>query len=118
MKPFYHYIRVTEEEKKMLDAFQRSLDLQAPGYRTTDPKTSRDAAASMKKAATAQCAKVLVVLRLHGELGAEQIGDHLGMDGYAVRKRLAELCTAGVITPTGKTRKTRSGRSERVWEAI
>jgi anthranilate phosphoribosyltransferase len=92
--------------------------LPLPSYRTTDPKTSRDAAHSMKRAATAQCARVLMVLRLNGELGAEQIGIIAGMEAYAVRKRLAELCTAGVITPTGDTRNTVSGRSERIWVCV
>jgi hypothetical protein len=92
--------------------------LPLPSYRTTDPKTSRDAAHSMKRAATAQCARVLMVLRLNGELGAEQIGIIAGMESYSVRKRTSELCTAGLITPTGKTRKTASGRSERIWVAL
>jgi predicted transcriptional regulator len=110
MKPFYHYLRVTEEEKQMFEAL--------PGYRITDPKTSRDAAQSMKKAASLQCARVLMALREKGDMGAEQIGDAIGLDAYAVRKRLAELCTASVITPTGTTRKTRTGRSERVWTVL
>ena len=50
-------------------------------------------------------------------MGAEQIGDQLGMAAYAVRKRLSELNRLFLASVTGQIRKTSTGRSERVWSA-
>jgi predicted ArsR family transcriptional regulator len=72
----------------------------------------------MRKAATKQAAAVLHVLRAYGPLGAEEIGARLGLDAYAVRKRLPELQDANLACPLERTRQTASGRSERVWEAV
>lgn len=83
--------------------------------RATDPKTSHDAGASMKKAATAQGAAVLMALKMIGPCGAEEIADRIGLDPYAVRKRLPELQDAGLVAPISQTRKTRTGRAERIW---
>jgi predicted ArsR family transcriptional regulator len=83
--------------------------------RTLDPETSHDAAASMTLAANRQCAQVLNALRSIREGGAEQIAEACGLDAYQVRKRTSELQDAGLIETTGERRKTRSGRSERVW---
>jgi predicted ArsR family transcriptional regulator len=83
--------------------------------RRLDPATSHDAAKSMKKAASLQCAQVLNALRSFGIAGAEEIGNRTGMPAYAVRKRLADLEHAGLARPTDVTRKTSSGRSERYW---
>ena len=73
---------------------QGMTQLPLPAYRVTDPSTSRDAARSMRRAATAQCAKVLTVLRANGELGAEQIATLAQMDKWAVCRRLPELQVA------------------------
>ena len=83
--------------------------------RTLDPETSHDAAASMTLAANRQCAQVLNALRAIGNGGAEQIAATCGLDAYQVRKRTSELQDAGLIETTGERRRTRSGRSERVW---
>lgn len=92
--------------------------LDPPRSRAKDPQTSFDAAASMKRAATAQAAKVLATLRIGGSLGAEQIADASGLDKFQVCRRLPELQAAGVVEVVdGMTHKTRSGRSERVWRA-
>ena len=58
------------------------------------------------------------MLRANGELGAEQIATLAQMDKWAVCRRLPELQVARLVAPTGKTRKTVSGRSERIWEAL
>lgn len=94
---------------------QLALYLPAPGARRRDPATSQQAAESMRTAATEQGARVFNALQAIGEAGAEQIGQRIGMDAYAVRKRLPELEQAGLIETTGDTRRTASGRSERVW---
>jgi hypothetical protein len=86
--------------------------------RRLDPQTSHDAGASMQRAATLQAAAVLNCLRAIREAGAEEIGELIGMDAYAVRKRLPELQDAGFVDPTDQRRKTRSGRSERIWRIV
>jgi predicted ArsR family transcriptional regulator len=86
--------------------------------RRLDPQTSHDAGASMKKAATRQGAAVLNCLAAIREAGAEEIGDLIGMDSYAVRKRLPELQDAGLAEPTEERRTTRSGCSERIWRIV
>jgi len=97
---------------------QLSFMLPDPKARKRDPQTSHDAAASMKVAATAQAVKVLMVLRQHGPLGAEQIAILSGLDKFQVCRRLPELYAAGLVAPTGETRKTVAGRQERVWECL
>jgi predicted ArsR family transcriptional regulator len=86
--------------------------------RRLDPQTSHAAGASMKRAATYQAAAVLNCLRAIQEAGPEEIGDLIGMEAYAVRKRLPELQDAGLAEPTEERRKTRSGRSERIWRIV
>jgi DNA-binding IclR family transcriptional regulator len=86
-----------------------------PKARRTDPQTSHEAAASMRRAATAQAATVLGALKRLRKAGAEQISELCNLPAYTVRKRLPELFEAGLAEPTGNTRKTLSGRSERVW---
>lgn len=89
-----------------------------PKARATDPQTSHDAAASMKKAASHQCVVVLMALRELGEAGAEQIANRCKLDKFQVCRRLPELEAAGIVEVVeGKTRKTKSGRQERTWRA-
>lgn len=85
--------------------------------RRSDPSTSHDAAARTAAFRNAQKDRILAKLRDDGQAGAEEIGDDLGMDGYAVRKRLADLEHAQLAVPTGMQRQTRSGRWERIWRA-
>ncbi len=83
--------------------------------RTSDPVTSHQAAASAAAFAGAHPARVLDALPAGLQLGAEEIGDRIGMDAYQVRKRLPELKALGLASPTDRTRTTRSGRGERIW---
>jgi predicted ArsR family transcriptional regulator len=86
-----------------------------PRARRTDPDTSHAAASRLNEFANAQCQKIASVLATKGDLGAEQIGDILAIDAYAIRKRLADLEHRGAAWPLALVRKTRSGRSERIW---
>jgi len=86
--------------------------------RRLDPDTSHAAGDSMKRAATRQGASVLNCLRAIRNAGAEEIAELIGIDAYAVRKRLPELQDAGLADTTGERRTTRSGRSERIWRAV
>ena len=89
-----------------------------PAARKLDPQTSHDAAKSMETAATLHCAQVLNCLRAIRSAGAEEIGELIGMDAYAVRKRLPELQDRGLAEPTDERRTTRSGCSERIWRVL
>jgi predicted ArsR family transcriptional regulator len=85
--------------------------------RRTDPTTSHEAAARVPEFGQAHQALILQALKRFGKAGAEQIAAATRLDAYQVRKRLAELREEGLAHPTGDTRKTASGRSERVWES-
>lgn len=83
--------------------------------RNSDPITSHLAAARVHEFAGTHHTKILDHLQLEGiAQGAEQIGDAIGLDAYAVRKRLSELEKWSMVRPVG-LRKTRSGRQERTW---
>ena len=84
--------------------------------RRTDPQTSKDAAARVHEFSDSQQYTIFSALSLYGPMGAEEIGDEVAIHAYAVRKRLAELHQLNRIKPTGDTRRTRSGRSERIWQ--
>lgn len=96
--------------------------------RRNDPETSKDAAASVKALGNKHHAWILqslgqAMVSGTGGLGAEQIAAGINVTPYAARKRLSELEDFGHIrividAATGKpvTRKTTTGRSERLWE--
>jgi predicted ArsR family transcriptional regulator len=95
------------------------LDLIEPvRARRTDPSTSHEAAARVSEFAQCHQTLILAALRRFGRAGAEQLAAATRLDAYQVRKRLSELESAGAAQPTGDTRKTVSGRSERVWSAL
>jgi predicted ArsR family transcriptional regulator len=101
---------------------QTSFTEAVPRVRRTDPGTSHEAAVMAGDFAGDQqtlIRRVLVNRRELGlgPLGAEEIGDALDQPAYAIRKRLSELNRDGFIMPVGE-RKTRSGRTERTWEAL
>jgi len=85
--------------------------------RKTDPATSHDAARRAAEFAGSQRARILALLRQQGPLSPEVIGQQLGLEPYAVRKRLPELQEAGLAEPTGQIQQTMSGRWQRVWRA-
>jgi predicted ArsR family transcriptional regulator len=102
----------------MLDAALQAV----PRVRRTDPSTSIEAAWMAQSVAKSHQDKILALLRSHkrigGEpMGAEQIGFFLGIEPYAVRKRLPELMRDGFVVAVGE-RKTSTGRTERTWESL
>lgn len=95
------------------------LEAVPPRARNSDPMTSQAAAARVGEFAADHCSRILACLREHGQMGAEEIGDRIGLDAYAVRKRLPELEREGkVASVCDLQRRTRSGRWERVWRAV
>lgn len=84
--------------------------------RSSDPGTSHLAAHMASVMAKRHEHLVYTVLANASlAIGAEQIALHAGLDAYQVRKRLPELQSQGLAEPTGETRKTMSGRQERLW---
>jgi DNA-binding GntR family transcriptional regulator len=91
-----------------------------PRVRRTDPGTSHEAALMAGGLAKGQHGLIRDLLIAHrdkgGEpLGAEQIGERLGIHACEIRKRLPELESDGEIRVVGE-RKTKGGRTERTWE--
>lgn len=98
---------------------QMSMEFQPSRLaRKTDPSTSHEAAARVKEFGKSHHQLILSALRRFTKAGAEQIAAVTKLDAYSVRKRTSELCKLGLIRTTGDTRKTASGRPERVWEAV
>lgn len=82
--------------------------------RSSDPATSHHAADMVQQFSASQHRLILEALE-SGSKGAEQIEAATGIPAYGVRKRTSELLSAHLIELTGTTRRTRSGRMERVW---
>lgn len=89
-----------------------------PRVRRTDPGTSHEAAVMAGDLAKTQHGLIRNLMRATGvPMGAEQIGEKLGIPAYAIRKRLPELERDGEVRVVGE-RKTAGGRTERTWEPL
>lgn len=86
--------------------------------RSADPATSHQAAQAATSFAGTHCERIHKALQLCGPMDPEQIGGMLDIEPYAIRKRLANLKSAGMAEPTGAIVPTASGRSQRVWRAL
>ncbi len=86
--------------------------------RRRDPATSKEAAGRVKEFAAGQCAAILAVLREKGPMTCDEIAKHSHLMAHQINKRTADLFKAGLASPTGETRLSASGRSERVWRVI
>ncbi|MGV0949387.1 MAG: hypothetical protein ACOYB3_01855 [Azonexus sp.] len=93
--------------------------IERPGYtlaRTTDPETSRKAAALLGTTAGTHRGMLLrafAVEPLTAEEAASRAGLLVGTAGNYT-KRVSDLTNAGYIAPTGQTRTGTSGRAARV----
>lgn len=85
--------------------------------RRFDPSTSHEAASRVSEFSQDHQSRIMAALA-HGELGAEQIGAAVGLDAYSVRKRLSELEKMLMVETTGDSRRTSTGRNERVWRLV
>lgn len=84
----------------------------AAGYRNFS--TSKAAANSIN-AKTLQN-DVLLVLRRHGPLTADEIANKLGIDKLSIRPRCSELCALGKVEDSGLRRVNSSGKKAVVWQ--
>lgn len=85
--------------------------------RAVDPDTSFDAAKSMREGSAVHCALILNALKTMGPASASQLAARTGLTQIQVARRLPDLEREGKAKPTEQTRKTASGRAERVWSA-
>lgn len=88
-------------------------------YVKTSP-TSADAALRAEPRAGTDRATVLRILVIAGDYGCtdEELQTISNLDPSTERPRRVELERGGWIKDSGKTRKTRSGRSAVVWIAV
>lgn len=86
------------------------------GFKATDTETSQQAAQSAAHAAPSLRVKVLEAIRgAHHGLTADEAAEKLNLSILAIRPRVTELKSAGLIVPSCARRKNASGRSAVVW---
>ena len=83
--------------------------------RSSDPITSFMAAENAPQVANKHAIAILECLAKHGPLGKDGIAKLTGLDGVQISRRLPELQKEGLVLPTGKTVKSKSGNQEREW---
>ena len=86
--------------------------------RSSDPVTSYQAADSIKEVAPQHFRIILEALKEHGPMGKDGIALKTGLNPNAVSRRLPELQKLDLVTTTGKTVKSLSGREEREWKCL
>jgi hypothetical protein len=96
-----------------------------PMARVSDPKTSHEAAASVR-AVTATHDRIIEVLERYGPASDEDINAYYfnlaelfewpPVSPSGLRSRRAELVKLGKVVDTGERTKTASGRSTILWE--
>jgi predicted ArsR family transcriptional regulator len=88
--------------------------------RTTDPRSSHEAAARVAEFSAAINRRIIATLKAHGPLAAEQIADTIGdLDMVQVGRRTSDLKRDGLIEvhePLGHT--NRSGRKADILAAV
>lgn len=82
--------------------------------RGSDPSTSHAAAAQLTSA-HAHRIRILETLEQIGTGTFEQIAEAAHLRDSQVWRRLSDLHSAGLVTPTGDERIGRSGRNQRIW---
>ena len=86
------------------------------GYKATDTETSLQAAQSAAYTAPSMRIRVLEAIRgAHHGLTADEAAEKLNLSILAIRPRVTELKSAGLIVPSCTRRKNASGRSATVW---
>jgi hypothetical protein len=95
---------------------QLALRLLPPAVESS--RTSLAAADAIQGRAASLRAQVLALLQRHPEgLTDEAMQDALGMQGSTQRPRRVELVGLGLVVDSGRTAKTKSGRSASLWVA-
>lgn len=96
-----------------------------PHARTTDPRTSHEAAASVSNVTeTQQNIYTLLVFPMTDDELVDAYDRMAGSNGWklaspsGIRSRRAELVDLGLVKDTGERRKSWSGRQAIVWMAV
>ena len=89
-----------------------------PRVRANDPLTSFEAAESIKESVSQHHQEILDCLIKHGPLGKDGIAARTNLDGNQVARRMNEMRLLGLVSLTGKTVKSNSGRNEREWQCL
>lgn len=85
--------------------------------RRSDPDTSHIAAERTTPFRANHAGRILAALQDRGPMTVDQIAKVTELTAWQTNKRLPELERTGVVTTTGETRLSASGRPERVWRA-
>ena len=88
-----------------------------PRVRKDDPITSFEAADSIQESAAKHHKIIQECLKDNGPLGKDGIARLAGLESNQVARRLSEMKALGLISLTGNTVKSNSGRNEREWTA-
>lgn len=97
----------------MSDYWSESTDT-LPLFRRTDPVTSKIAGTQAREFKGEHERKILEALSA-GPGTKDEIAARCGLSEQQVARRMHGLQRAGLVTPTGATRPSASGRPERVW---
>lgn len=89
-----------------------------PRARRTDPFTSHIAAGKAERFAGSHAARLLAELLAHGPGTVDELAARVGLQSQQVNKRLPELEREGRIRATDRTRLSKAGVQERIWEAL
>jgi predicted ArsR family transcriptional regulator len=100
----------------MSDYYSTAVD-DLPLFRRTDPATSKIAGTAAKAFRGDHERRILEALAA-GPGTKDEIAARIGtLSEQQVARRMHGLHRAGLVTPTGTTRPSASGRPERVWQA-
>lgn len=100
-----------------MNALTEALDSWRGLYRRENPHTSKEAAASIEGARTRIQGEVInyALLRAAEGFTDEDLSRWFCCNGSTYRTRRAELTAQGIIIPTGRRSRLKSGRNAVVW---
>lgn len=85
--------------------------------RSSDPSTSKEAAAQVEEFSSAMYRNISAELS-KGAGTYEELADRMNAGKDQLCKRLPEMERLGIIRLTGELRKGSTGRNQRVWEKV
>lgn len=86
------------------------------GYKHTD--TSYEAAEAAAPKAKKFHNAIILQLKTHGPMTADECAKRLGESVLSIRPRFSELFQKGIIRDTGRRHRNDSGRRAAVWEWV
>ena len=86
--------------------------------RIDDPSTSKAAAESIEDLVKSFMYTIYMELYVNGSGTYEELSRRCKLRPDQVWRRLSDMGTCGIATPTGYKRKGSSGRYQRVWMAV